>query len=187
MPLEPYQKHLLIIEDDRGSCTVTLENREYSIGRDRQCDIRLASLFVSRHHATLLRVSTEKGTHSYRIVDGKLNGPRSVNGLLINGTKLQIHDLEDEDEVVFGPQVRFTYHLLKRDPDITDPPDDLDPVTLINPRTAGQGYAKEASPDFFEFPWRKASRRCHVIGKRRQFFNFKRRGSLRPRGISRQS
>ncbi len=79
---------------------MTLEDREYSIGRDRQCDIRLASLFVSRHHATLVRVPTEKGTYSYRIVDGKLNGPRSVNGLLINGTKLQVHDLEDEDEVV---------------------------------------------------------------------------------------
>ncbi|WP_302884772.1 FHA domain-containing protein [Kovacikia minuta] len=180
MPLEPYQRHLLIIEDDKGSRPLTLEQGEYSIGRDRECDIRLASLFVSRHHATLMRVPLDEGTYGYCIVDGKPNGQRSANGLLINGTKLKAHNLEDEDEVVFGPQVRFTYHLLKRDPDITEPLDDLDPITLINPRTAGQEYARETASDFLKFSWNKPSRQFNLTGQRR-LLNPKFRGNLKPK------
>lgn len=125
--------HLLIIEDDKGRKEFPLEEAVYSIGRDPKSDIRLHSQFVSRRHATLVRRQSEDGSPYYQIVDGNLKGKASVNGLVINGRKLQAHDLQDEDEVVFGPQVSAKYYLLKsNDPNPTGPPDEFD-ITLISP------------------------------------------------------
>lgn len=124
--------HLLIIEDDKGRKEVPLESKIYSIGRDQKSDIRLYSQFVSRRHATLVPYPREDGTYFYRIIDGDLQGRVSANGLLINGRKLKAHDLQDEDEIVFGPQVRAIYYILKRDSMPTVPPDEFD-ITLISP------------------------------------------------------
>ncbi|MBD2103885.1 FHA domain-containing protein [Leptolyngbya sp. FACHB-261] len=136
MALEPHQNHLLIIEDDKGRREFVLENPTYSIGRDPKCDIRLVSQFVSRHHATLIQKPEEDGNYRYQIIDGNSAGRRSANGLLINGRKLQAHDLQNEDVVVFGPQVQAVYFLLERDAIITVPPDEFD-ITLISPNMAG--------------------------------------------------
>ncbi len=136
MPSEPHQNHLLIIEDDKGRREYVLDAPVYSIGRDPKCDIRLVSQFVSRRHATLLHLPNEDGTYYYRIVDGNLKGKPSANGLLINGRKLQQQDLHNEDEIVFGPQVRAIYYLLKRDAVMTVPPDEFD-ITLISPNMVG--------------------------------------------------
>lgn len=136
MPSEPQQNHLLIIEDDKGRREFVLDAPVYSIGRDAKCDIRLVSQFVSRRHATLVQLPNENGTYYYRIVDGNLKGKPSANGLLINGRKFQQHDLKNEDEIVFGPQVRAIYYLLKRDAVLTVPPDEFD-ITLISPNMVG--------------------------------------------------
>lgn len=136
MPSEPHQNHLLIIEDDKGRREFVLDAPVYSIGRDPKCDIRLVSQFVSRRHATLLQLPNEDGTYYYRIVDGNLKGKPSVNGFLINGRKLQTHDLKNEDEVVFGPQVRAIYYLLSREAILTVPLDEFD-ITLISPNMVG--------------------------------------------------
>jgi len=106
--------HLLIIEDDKGRKEYTLEESVYSLGRDPQCDIRLYSMFISRHHATLVRQIIDDGSYVYKVVDGNANGKQSANGLLVNGQKCQVHDLEDEDEIVFGPNVSAKYYLLKK-------------------------------------------------------------------------
>ncbi len=126
------QNHLLIIEDEQGRKEFVLDGPVYSIGRDSRCDIRLISQFVSRRHATLVRLPQEDGSSYYRIVDGDAKGKPSANGLLINGRKLQAHDLDDEDEIVFGPRVRAIYYLLKRDIIPSGPLDEYD-VTLIGP------------------------------------------------------
>jgi pSer/pThr/pTyr-binding forkhead associated (FHA) protein len=136
MPSESHQSHLLVIQDDKGRRGVLLERPEYTVGRDPLCDIRLASQFVSRRHALLLRIPNDDGTYSYRIVDGSSNGKPSANGLLINGRRLRMHNLQNEDEVVFGPQVSVVYHSFEREPDISGIPDEFD-ITLINPKTAG--------------------------------------------------
>jgi len=136
MAAQSHQNHLLIIEDDKGRREFPLEEAVYSIGRDPKSDIRLSSQFVSRRHATLVRRLAEDGSPYYRIVDGNLKGKPSANGLMINGRKLQAHDLEDEDEVVFGPQVSAKYYLLKRDTIPTGPPDEFD-ITLISPNMVG--------------------------------------------------
>ena len=85
------------------------------MGRDAKCDIRLASQFMSRHHATLIQLPKDDESHYYRIVDGNLKGKASTNGMLINGRKLRTHDLENGDEIVFGPQARAIYYQLMRD------------------------------------------------------------------------
>lgn len=167
MPPETSQKHLLIIEDDQGSRQLILEDAVYSVGRDRDCDIRLASLFVSRRHATLVRVSNGDEDFFYRIVDGDLDGQRSANGLLVNGQRLRSRDLQNEDKVVFGPQVQFTYFYLKRDTVPTEPTDGVfDDVTLINPRTAD----KSDPLDSLQVPLSKLPRRLNLIRRRVQSF-----------------
>lgn len=128
--------HILILEDDKGRRDFILNSPVYSMGRDPKCDIRLASQFVSRRHATLVQLPSEDGTYYYRIVDGNLKGKPSANGLLINGRKLQAHNLQDQDEIVFGPQVRAVYYLLKQDTAATLPPDEFD-ITLISPNMVG--------------------------------------------------
>lgn len=136
MAAEPNENHLLIIEDDQGRKEFPLENPVYSIGRDRDCNIRLMSQFVSRHHATLVRLPRKNGSQSfyYRIVDGDAKGRPSSNGLMINGRKIPAHDLKNEDEIVFGPQVRAIYYLLKNNQRTgqADSSDEYD-ITLINP------------------------------------------------------
>jgi len=106
--------HLLIIEDDKGRKEYTLEESVYSLGRDPQCDIRIHSMFISRHHATLVRQIRDDGDYVYKVVDGNAKGQQSANGLLVNGQKCQVHDLEDEDEIVFSPNVSAKYYLLKK-------------------------------------------------------------------------
>jgi pSer/pThr/pTyr-binding forkhead associated (FHA) protein len=128
------QTHKLIIEDSKGQEEYTLEESVYSIGRDPNCDIRLSSYFVSRHHATLVRFPDDEGGYYYRIVDGNLKGRASANGLLINGRKLQSHDLKNQDKVIFGPQVQAIYYLLERESTTTVPPDEFD-ITLISPNS----------------------------------------------------
>lgn len=109
------QIHYLIIEDDKGVRGWTLNASTYSIGRAPKCDICLISQFVSRHSATLIQQLCEDGSSYYQIIDGNLEGKPSINGLLINGHKLQAHDLKDRDEVVFGPQVRSFYFIREKE------------------------------------------------------------------------
>lgn len=107
---------LLIIKDSKGRREFTLENEEYSIGRDPNSDIRLFSDFVSRRHATLVRKQDEDGIPYYQIIDGKGKDKPSANGLWINGKNRHDHNLRDEDEIVFGLEVGAKYYLLKHSP-----------------------------------------------------------------------
>jgi len=128
---EPQEAHVLIVEDDKGSRKFPLGGEVYSIGRDLESDILLNSLFVSRRHVTLLRRDRKDGNYDYQIVDGNLKGQLSANGILINGHKFQVHTLNNEDEVEFGPGVRVKY-LLKRKERKSGPLDPFD-ITLIDP------------------------------------------------------
>jgi pSer/pThr/pTyr-binding forkhead associated (FHA) protein len=104
---------LLTIEDQKGRRQCPLERDVYSIGSHRDCDIRLCSQFVSKHHAILVR-NPPGDVSYYRISDGDLEGNPSANGLLINGRKRHSYDLQDKDEIVFGPQVRLIYYVVKK-------------------------------------------------------------------------
>jgi pSer/pThr/pTyr-binding forkhead associated (FHA) protein len=133
MSPEAHRNHLLIIEDDKGRRELVLDQPIYSIGRDPKCDIRLASQFVSRLHATLVQLPQNDGRYYYRLVDGSIDGKPSANGLLVNSRKMQVCDLKNEDEIVFGPKVRAIYYLLRQDSAlVTVTPDEFD-ITLISP------------------------------------------------------
>lgn len=127
------QTHLLIYEDDKGRNEFILEESTYSVGKSPECHLRLKSPFVSRRHATLRRIENPDGTYSYKIIDGDPDGKPSSNGILINGRKISAHVLQDQDEIVLGPNVKVTYHFLNREP-VVSAPDDLEfDITLISP------------------------------------------------------
>lgn len=132
-PAKHREDHVLVVIDGKGQKEVILQNETYSVGRGKQCDIRLNSQFVSRHHATLIKRSRPDGNAYYRIVDGDSSGKVSVNGLLVNGRKVLFHDLQDGDRVIFGPQVSATYQHRQYDVFPTVPPDDPFDITLIDP------------------------------------------------------
>jgi len=136
--------HLLIVEDDRGIQEIILDGPVYSIGREKGCDIRLSSQFVSRRHATLMQGVDKNGSQYYRIVDGNLDGRPSANGLLVNGRKLQAHNLRHQDRIVFGPQVQAIYFFIQREAVPTIPPDEFD-ITLISPSMVGEPEDREIS------------------------------------------
>ncbi|WP_066377668.1 MULTISPECIES: FHA domain-containing protein [unclassified Anabaena] len=129
------ESHLLIIEDDQGRQELTLEHSVYSIGRGRECNIRLISQFVSRRHATLVRLPRypHGNSYYYRIVDGDGQGKPSANGFMINGRKMPAHDLKNEDEIVFGPKVRAIYYILKNSQRSGQTDASEYDITLINP------------------------------------------------------
>jgi pSer/pThr/pTyr-binding forkhead associated (FHA) protein len=80
MPFQLNLNHLLIVEDDQGRKQFNLDAPVYLLGRDPGCDIRLFSQFVSRRHATLLRVSREDGTYYYRLLTAILRASLVLTG-----------------------------------------------------------------------------------------------------------
>ena len=101
----------------------------------KNCDIRLVSQFVSRRHATLVRLPRDDNSNRYyyRIVDGDAKGKPSSNGIMVNGRKMLAHDLKNEDEIVFGPQVRAIYYLLRDTMRVGQTDSSEYDITLINP------------------------------------------------------
>lgn len=104
------QVFILIIEDDYGRREFILYNDIYFIGKHLECDIYI-SRYSSRINATLVRKQHENGSIYYQIIDGKLTDKPSDNGLLINGCKMQTHDLKNEDKIVFCPGVSAQYYI----------------------------------------------------------------------------
>lgn len=103
--------HLLVIEDDLGKRTIALEAATFSIGRDLSNSIVLHSHLASRQHAILMRVTMpETTTYLFRIIDGNLQGKRSRNGLIINGSRCFFHDLKHGDVIMFGGNVKARYY-----------------------------------------------------------------------------
>lgn len=131
-PVKHREEHVLIVTDGKGHREIRLNDRNYSMGRSKHCNILLQSQFVSRHHATLVKREKEDYNY-YRIIDGDSEGKTSVNGLLINGKKVRFHDLKHGDKVIFGPQVEAVYEYREYDIFPTIPPDDPYDITLIDP------------------------------------------------------
>lgn len=106
-------RHLLVIEDQEGRRTIPLEASTYTIGRHPSNTIVLKSPMISRQHAVLLRVlDPNSGNFFFRLIDGDLQGKRSVNGLTVNGKPCHSHILQHKDLIVFGGDVRARYHAI---------------------------------------------------------------------------
>ncbi|MEG3438348.1 EAL domain-containing protein [Pannus brasiliensis CCIBt3594] len=102
--------HIIVIEDESGRRTLSLEDVKYTMGRKYDNHIVLHSKQASRHHATLVKKGTDREGFSYWIVDGDLEGNKSHNGLYINGTKCSVHELKHGDLINFGCEINASYH-----------------------------------------------------------------------------
>jgi hypothetical protein len=108
------ERHVLIIEDEKGRRSVALDAATYSLGRDPTNAIVLESRSVSRQHALLLRLPTP-GTslYRYRLVDGNSAGKLSINGITVNGKRVSTLELRSGDTVMFGACVSATYQVME--------------------------------------------------------------------------
>lgn len=103
-------EHTLVVTDDDGTRKVKLLKDEYTIGRDGDNDIVLASDFVSRYHAVLRKTQLGDRSETYCITDGSLEGKSSRNGLVLNAMhRVQTHNFQDGDIVTFAPEVHILY------------------------------------------------------------------------------
>ena len=82
----------LAFEEGEGVRTVRLADGWMRIGRSLAADIRFDDPTVSRRHALI-----HQEQNSARILDD-----RSLNGLFVNGERVDWHVLEDGDEVTIG-------------------------------------------------------------------------------------
>jgi predicted nucleic acid-binding Zn-ribbon protein len=82
----------LAYEED-GETTVTALTREWTrVGRSLAADVRFDDPTVSRRHALLVRQPD-----GVRVLDD-----RSLNGVFVNGERIEWRHLEDGDEIVVG-------------------------------------------------------------------------------------
>ena len=85
---------------DEDDVSVTRVAQEWTrIGRSIAADMRLDDPTVSRRHALVCRQSGR-----VRVLDD-----RSLNGLFLNGERVEWHDLADGDELVIG---RYKLHFV---------------------------------------------------------------------------
>ncbi|MBF2098100.1 MAG: FHA domain-containing protein [Gloeomargaritaceae cyanobacterium C42_A2020_066] len=112
MDEQPRERHLIVINDDKGTRPIALEAATYSLGRDESNAIVLYCKTVSRQHSILLRVPypATKG-YRYRLIDGNSEGKPSANGTTVNNERCSSRNLEDGDIVGFG-DVRALYSIV---------------------------------------------------------------------------
>ncbi len=110
-------RHIFVIEDRKGRRIISLEESNYTIGRDSNNPIVIYDYQVSRTHASLIRQTEEEtqGEFSYQIIDGDLKGNRSTNGLSINGKSYSTHDLKHGDTILFANEAKASYYIISTD------------------------------------------------------------------------
>jgi hypothetical protein len=61
----------------------------------------------------------DTATYMFRLIDGNLQGKRSVNGLIVNGRRCFSHDLKHGDVIIFGGDVRVRYYATTNESDVS--------------------------------------------------------------------
>jgi hypothetical protein len=106
----------LVVRDEERVSVLLVEQEWTRIGRSIAADIRLDDPTVSRRHALVCRQSGR-----VRVLDD-----RSLNGLFLNGERVEWHDLSDGDELVVG---RYKLHFV--DTSASKTPDDSPAATAL--------------------------------------------------------
>jgi hypothetical protein len=89
-----------LVFEDRGATQVAPLTGEWTrIGRSLAADVRLDDPTISRRHALIVR-----GPDGLRVMDD-----RSLNGVFVNGDRVEWQTLEPNDEIVVG---RYRLHYL---------------------------------------------------------------------------
>lgn len=145
--------HRLVVFDEKGNREFVLDGSIHSLGRDPDCDIPLPSGFVSRYHATLVRVTNENDSCTYRLIDGnykfidgELVGQPSKNGLIVNGRRVQTHTLRHGDEIDLG-RVQMVYYAEPDRPPRGNPPWNPNDYSPRKPYPDAPDFGAEALPD----------------------------------------
>ncbi|HZG37310.1 MAG TPA: diguanylate cyclase [Nodosilinea sp.] len=101
----------LLIHDGKNRHIVPLGKCYYSLGRDRDSDIRLSSQGVARYHASLLWL----GDH-YFIQAGNCADASPCTELTINDSPVTKGPLSPGDSIVFCPEVRARLVVIRPEP-----------------------------------------------------------------------
>jgi hypothetical protein len=91
--------HFLAYQDGERISVLPLSREWTRIGRSLTAHIRLDDPTVSRRHALVCRQSGQ-----VKVLDD-----RSLNGVFLNGERVEWHDLEDGDELIVG---RYSLYFL---------------------------------------------------------------------------
>jgi hypothetical protein len=87
-----------LVFEESGEIRVASLDRDWTrIGRSLAADVRLDDPTISRRHALVVR-----GPDGIRVLDD-----RSLNGVFVNGARVEWQNLEDGDEIVVG---RYRVH-----------------------------------------------------------------------------
>jgi predicted nucleic acid-binding Zn-ribbon protein len=90
----------LVFQDLGGRQTVALSREWTRVGRSLAADVRFDDPTVSRRHALIVRQAD-----GVRVLDD-----RSLNGVFVNGQRVEWQELHDGDEIVVG---RYRLHFLR--------------------------------------------------------------------------
>jgi FHA domain/Zinc-ribbon containing domain len=93
----------LAYEDGEEVCVVALSREWTRIGRSLAADVRFDDPTVSRRHALIVRQHD-----GVRVLDD-----RSLNGVFVNGERVEWQVLHDGDEIIVG---RYRLHFLEQIP-----------------------------------------------------------------------
>ncbi len=89
----------LVVSTPSGTTEVALKGELLTLGRSSDCDVVIDDSVVSRHHADLCRVAG-----GWEISDAG-----SLNGLTLDGKKVQSHRLNDGDVIAISDTVTLAY------------------------------------------------------------------------------
>jgi pSer/pThr/pTyr-binding forkhead associated (FHA) protein len=95
----------LLYEEDGETVTAALTREWTRVGRSLAADVRFDDPTVSRRHALLVRQPD-----GVRVLDD-----RSLNGVFVNGERVEWRVLEDGDEIIVG---RYRLHFVSVAPDL---------------------------------------------------------------------
>jgi len=88
----PATGQYLVFERDGSTETIALEREWTRVGRSLAADVRFDDPTVSRRHALIVRQAD-----GVRVLDD-----RSLNGVFVNGERVEWRELHDGDEIVVG-------------------------------------------------------------------------------------
>ncbi|MEG3439342.1 EAL domain-containing protein [Pannus brasiliensis CCIBt3594] len=141
-------RHILVVEDQKSKRIVALRENSYTLGRDPSCSIIIYDRQVSRHHATLLRVTDYQNQQDfYRVIDGDLHGKKSTNGITVNGKYSLSHELRPGDTIHFGSKARAIYQVVPANTDLEFL--DSEDLADLSPELSITGFLEKES-DFHD-------------------------------------